>query len=329
MIEVTVENKMIDVVTPKMADTWLNQNKYEYQRTLRPRFVRQYAREITKGNFKPYTLIEFAYLDDQIFIMDGQHRLAAIVKSGIGIPLSIQHRHYKCYDDIAYDYARTDYGKTRTWGDIVPALFAAMGLEDELVLAKSDINALRSSFERLYRGFMNDGVKSDRPTLINKILDWQPYARTYFDITGNDSKKGSISLALRRVEMVAMGIATIRFSGPHLPEEKSATDFWHQVMFDDGIGMHDPRKLLRRILELSRVQSTPSQSRNYTGKDLLLLAAKAWEFYCNDIEVKRLVPPKNPNIVIPHTPFDNSLTINEYKENFEKSDWGEKWIDSF
>lgn len=311
-------------VTREKAEVWLERNIYEYQRALKPRFVSQYADEMTKGHFKDFTVIEFAHLDGQMFLMDGQHRLAGIKKSGMTLPLYVQHRYYKNVEDIAADYARTDYGKIRSWSDIINALHAALGIQDRLILADFEFNALKSAFELIYRGFMSDGVKSDRVMLYEKTLEWQHYARAYFDAIGNN-RRDNVCMSLQRKHLVAMGICTMRFSDFHLPEDRSAFDFWRQVSFDDGIGMYDPRKKLREILYNSRVVSTPSQAKNFTQKDLLLYATKAWDNYCEGTEIKRLVFPRNPVVQIRHTPFDSSKTISEYRTAFESADWGENW----
>lgn len=317
-----VSTELINV-SPEQAEEWLKSNEYEHQRALKKRFANEYARDIVKGNFKLYTTIEFAYLNGHTFLMDGQHRLSAITKAGINLPLCIMHRHYNNIEDIAFDYARTDYGRIRTFADVINALHAALGIKERLVLTNREFNYLSSAFGLIYRGFMKDGVKADRPTLYEKTLEWQYYAREYFDIVGHSND--DIANALRRQNITAMALCTLRFSDYHLPDNKSAIDFWRQVRYDDGTGMYDPRKKLREILIKSRIRSSAQLLKNRSNKELLLYTIRAWEAYCNNEDIQRIVLPRKPIINILHTPFDTSKTISEYKESFEKSNWGENW----
>ncbi len=316
--------ELIDV-TPSMAKEWLLNNDYEYQRVLKGNFVRGYASEMEKQHFKQYTVIEFAHIDDRKFLMDGQHRLAAISRLAESTPLYVQQRYYDNIAGVAADYARTDIGRKRSWSDVVNSLHDAMGIKEKLVLTNADLNALKSAFYLIYRGFMKDGFGLDFVTLYEKTLEWQPYAKLYFDIIGNNSGN-IICRSLRRKYLTAMAICTIRFADYHLSEDKSAIDFWKQVLVDDGLGKDDPRKKLNHILRESRVQGNSRHAKNYTSKELALYAARAWQAYCNDEELRFIRLPKASTISIKYTPFDGSMKISQYKTFFENGDWGKKWI---
>ncbi|MBU0958563.1 MAG: hypothetical protein KKB31_01330 [Nanoarchaeota archaeon] len=66
-------------VTPTLAERWLN-NKNIHNRLIRERLVEQYALDMKRGNWgKTHQAIAF---DENGDLIDGQHRLAAIMRSG-------------------------------------------------------------------------------------------------------------------------------------------------------------------------------------------------------------------------------------------------------
>lgn len=101
----------VDVVrvTPELAATWLAANTHN--RNMRPTRVRAFADDIAAGRWVPNgETIKFTA--DGVLI-DGQHRLAAIVSAGVsvdllvvrGLPMSAQET--------------IDTGATRTFGDVL------------------------------------------------------------------------------------------------------------------------------------------------------------------------------------------------------------------
>lgn len=80
-----VVTEIIDV-TPAMAQQWLNQNHAE-NRAINISRVAQYARSMRDHEWLPTgESIKFDVLDR---LMDGQHRLLAVLKSGMTVPMFI------------------------------------------------------------------------------------------------------------------------------------------------------------------------------------------------------------------------------------------------
>lgn len=72
------------MVTPEMAERWLTHN--QSNRHLRRAVVDKYARDMAQGNWELTGSIEF---DPSGNLLQGQHRLHAIVKSGCTIPMFV------------------------------------------------------------------------------------------------------------------------------------------------------------------------------------------------------------------------------------------------
>ncbi|MGW2893934.1 hypothetical protein ACWDAO_04645 [Streptomyces sp. NPDC001212] len=74
-------------VSPQLAAEWLSRNTNN--RPLSKSTVQQLAGQIQRGEWQ-LTHQGIAFDEDQVLI-DGQHRLAAIVKAGITVPLTVTH----------------------------------------------------------------------------------------------------------------------------------------------------------------------------------------------------------------------------------------------
>jgi len=104
--ETTVEINLIDV-TPEAAAIWLRNNTRN--RPISDRLVSEYARDMAAGAFL-FNGEAIKIAEDQT-LLDGQHRLAAVVRSGVTIKfLVIQGLPIEAQDTM-------DTGRRRTAGD--------------------------------------------------------------------------------------------------------------------------------------------------------------------------------------------------------------------
>lgn len=97
------------LVTPQMASDWLSFNKNN--RPLRPKTVKYYALEMVEGRWRDDTG-ETIKFDPHHNLIDGQHRLAAIVKSEVSISLWV------AYDVIPEAFQVIDSGLKRGATDV-------------------------------------------------------------------------------------------------------------------------------------------------------------------------------------------------------------------
>jgi hypothetical protein len=96
-------------VTPQLAKIYLEKN--DTNRPLRESVIRKYALDIINGLWKSNTF-ELIMFNEKGELKNGQHRLNAIIRSGIGLNLQIIEG---VNDDI---FTVIDTGNTRTAGDI-------------------------------------------------------------------------------------------------------------------------------------------------------------------------------------------------------------------
>lgn len=94
-------------ITPEIAKEWLKKN--DKNRTVVPTAVSRYARDMLAGNWKvTHQGIAFA---PNGRLLDGQHRLRAIVESGVTVVMNVSQG---VDEDV---YLAMDGGKTRTMAD--------------------------------------------------------------------------------------------------------------------------------------------------------------------------------------------------------------------
>lgn len=97
-------------VTPEEAERWLLA-RHPLNRAVAPKVVARYADDIKAGRWR-LTHQGIAF-DDQEKLIDGQHRLSAIVRAGLGIWLVVA-RYVACDADAAK--LACDVGRTRNIG---------------------------------------------------------------------------------------------------------------------------------------------------------------------------------------------------------------------
>jgi len=100
------------LVTPELAQGWLTYNTMN--RPLSDKLVAKYAETMRSGNWKSNgDTVSFA-IDDTL--LDGQHRLAAIVKSGVALEMIVVSNLEK---DV---FSTKDTGRKRSGADILGIL---------------------------------------------------------------------------------------------------------------------------------------------------------------------------------------------------------------
>lgn len=99
----------VENVTPEMATTYLSQN-IEKNRSINQNTVKNYARQMREGKWKLNG--EAISFDNDGILINGQHRLSAVVKAGVPVPFVI----VRGVDPSAF--TTYDSGKNRTAKDI-------------------------------------------------------------------------------------------------------------------------------------------------------------------------------------------------------------------
>lgn len=237
-----VSSMPIDI-SPELALDMLNRYPYKHQRNVRKWAVDFYASEMNRGEFKSFTTIELCHCIDRKYLIDGQHRLWAVVQSGKPQKFILLETQAEDDKELAARYAVTDRGVGRTTADQLATSFDTDGYYG---FSKSStlVNALGSSVMFIEGKFIyniNRGVNlTDKLALMNQ---YAPFAEHYFDMLDDCSDKTprEVKPRFNRASTMAVALITYRFSVGKFGLAK-VDEFWHGVATDDELPSNDPRK---------------------------------------------------------------------------------------
>ena len=232
-------------VTPETAASWLRLHNYEHQRPIRSSNVEFLAEEMRRGEFRQGVQIHFARWEGRLHLVNGQHTLSAIVKSGIRQAMSV------CYtdEDPAQVYGRHDIQKKRTTAD----MFSALQTADEFGFTASQLNRMGAALRFIHEGFSKQTQKMHPRELLSLVEQYADAGIAYFDeILGADQY---IRSPLTRTATLSVALVTYRFSAAKYGGSV-VSDFWKGIAFDDSVARGDPRKTAKRHLETINMQGS-------------------------------------------------------------------------
>ncbi len=234
-------------VSPDMATQWLETMQYEHQRSVRQEHVEYLAEEMRRGRFVQGTQIHVVQWEDQRVIVDGQHRLWAIVESGIAQHFSILRTKVERKEDIAWIYGNTDIGMRRTGTH----LLGALELDTETGCTKTEIRHLNGAISFMATGCLRNShgpLAIHKDDMVRFIRLYAPFGRAYFKAL--DGCGDLLTKRSSRAATLGIALLTWRFAKPVAEShgEPSVEDFWKGAVFDDGVQIGDPRKMVNRHL---------------------------------------------------------------------------------
>lgn len=270
MYEMTVETIEI---SPELATQWLSERTFIYQRSLKRKTVALYADQMKRGTWEPYSTLQVCRVGEDRFLIDGQHRLAAVITSGCSQRFSVMERVVHDLKEVARIYTRTDKGLLRTLYDD----FSALDLADEFDLTATQLSEFSAALAFLNSGFRKSVQKSwhfdDRLTLMKEYLDAY---REYLDAIKGAGHPMTSRLA--RAATLSVGLVSYRYSSSVYD---TVDAFWNGVASDDGLGASDPRKYCVRHLLLVGMMGGGSTSASFTSHQHVSVSARRIAGYFN------------------------------------------------
>jgi hypothetical protein len=268
------------VVTPADAATWLQDNAFDRQRTLRPQRVAFLAHLLVTKKFRQETVLTFGVVERCHYLVNGYHTLAALVQSGVSYALVVEDYPCLTLEDVATLYGTFDRNLARTVGDIYKSYQADI----QCNLAPSYVRLVGYALPLLVGGFEQDGhlnplspvglALQDPAWRLQHVIAWQREAQTYFGLLQRLPRGASEKF--HRAAVIAVALVTLR----HAPE--AARAFWSEVVADEGLRTGMPAKTLLRWL-----MTTPalSQRLRYTR-----YIASAWNAAYEHRELRMMHP---------------------------------------
>ena len=262
LTETTLETYVTEI-TPETAAEWIEGMQYKYQRPFRKHHVGYLAEEMRRGNFVQGTLVRVATYQGRQLLIDGQHRLRAVVESNMPQVFTVLEVQSDTEDDVAWQYGNTDIGMRRTASD----LYSALELTEEFGLTKTDVNYLSSALMFMSDGCIRiDGTSKSfhRDDIVARMRIYAPCMREYVALIAGGEHR--MRVAAMRGATLSIALLTLRFS-TSLAERRgdpSVPDFWRGVVFDDGIQIGDPRKVANRHLLNTAMNNNSTRASHIT-----------------------------------------------------------------
>ena len=206
---------------------------------------------------------------------DGQHRLHAIVASGIPQWLVVKWRDAETEAERADIYGTTDRGLPRSTRDNL----IAHELYNDIGLTKTQVSALQAAVRVLAGGFTRTSslytIADD--LLMEGMRDFKEEAARFFAaIAGGDS---GITARLTSSPPLAVGLITFRY------QPDVAEDFWGRIAANSGLHLGEPEHSAVRLLTKHTVQKlgVPKYGRSMAsawnarveGRNIVTLPANA------------------------------------------------------
>jgi hypothetical protein len=265
----------VELITPAIADRWLKVGAYEHQRRISDVEVRELTAEMQRGRFQKGTSVALAEIKGRYFLVNGQHTLSAIVRSGIDIPLTVQRFTCQNMGEVGRVYSRLDIQRKRS----PAARLMALGLGKELALGDRDITALNAAVKLLNLNFraVNAGASSMGPDIFGILRSadvWAEGLRRYgtaiesYLACISVAETGDIKRKFLRAGIASVALATIDAGARAATRGKTgeATAFWRAAVADDMLGQKDPaHKLHLWVMRLSRTGLRVTEVAGFTA----------------------------------------------------------------
>jgi hypothetical protein len=270
-----VEKINVEAITPKKAETWLQNNTFERQRSLREHHVLTLAEEMDEGNFIPHSAIVFAKLGNRLILIDGQHRLNALALAGVTIEMPVLIKNAKSMEQVERWYGCIDQGLKRSPRDAIKA----QNLHEELEVSERHAARLSAAVKLIASGFQDGGKGHGIRTggrsniaISDLMRDWAKESKQYYSLISGGEK--SNAHLFDRSAVIAGGLLTLRYN-----VEKAIT-FWEGISQDDGLRREDPRKRFLIWLQENK-EKISTTARAFSV---------AWRAYVEGREIKLLRP---------------------------------------
>jgi len=175
--------------------------------------------------------------DSRVYLVDGQHRLWAIVIAERAVPLYIRHKSVKTFEEVAEIYARLDRGKSRSVLDVLHGY----DLATEIGVPPTVLERLDNAPVFIETGFsyrtLHVAAQKSGDERVEMLRAWREEISRYWNAI-----QGATSAAARRKilagPVAGVALVTVRFQ----PER--ALSFWKTVADNDGLRLGTPARTL-------------------------------------------------------------------------------------
>lgn len=247
-------------ITPERAATILAETGNETQRHLRQHHVTFLADEMRRGRFKQRTLIVIGWDKERgrHMLLDGQHRLMAVVKSDLPQEFLISYEDYQSTDSARRAYTVIDQGMRRTPYD----KFSALGLTDRFGMSAELMNKFAAACKFIMMNFGSSKVFVHDDDLVGMMNFYAAGCQMYHDDIYNKAVDRPAML-----RAATLGVVLPCYTSPH---REKARVFWTGAASGFDMGEGD-----LRMLAFRHIISTGMPGRTHNKRKMVRAAYSA------------------------------------------------------
>lgn len=275
-------------IGPELAAYILETCWYSGQRKVRPDHVETVAELMVKEHWNAGHQVAFGLLEDKLHLVNGYHRLHAIVNTGLNQVFQNLIVEVKDGLELAQLYASFDTTqKGRSTGDIL----SAMGVREV-----TGVPAMLSRGVLLAIPFIQSGLATPKhkmalPIKLESAEDWWEEAREFSSLFKGGDKV--IRDAFRSGGYLAVILVTMKYQ----PEK--AKEFWGGILRNDGLRKRTPQHAIVRTIFAGKRGSGSSGALHN-----MKVAASGWNAFFEGRELSFMQPSRTVGpIHLQGTPF--------------------------
>ena len=282
------------LIYPDVAAAILATTNYEHQRKIKPFRLHRHKTTIARGQWDSDNTIRFARFGGRLTLVDGQHRLTAIVETGVPCAFVVVISDVSSAAEIHRMYSRIDVDGNRSVADVLNAADPTAGREVSYEMRRGaykamDILANDFPHRRLKVGEAELVTKEDR---VNCMTFWLDELEDYDAIVRG--AQSQLRYPMRQPGIIAVALATFK----HQPAK--AQMFWQAVAENKLLKPGDPEQALVNFLLTSRKDDAAKVSERYTAQ-----VWNAW-YHRRPLTKVRKSPSEIRPIKIAGTPFQGA-----------------------
>lgn len=279
-------------VSPELAQRILAEARYDGQRPIRSHHVALLADFMRRKRWTPGSQICFGSLNGRLSLVNGQHRMMAVIESGETIEFQVLIVPVSTGEELAALYYRFDVAqRQRSLAEVLNPT----GIADSHGLSKSMMKSVYGAVGLITNHFQRPNYQQDpiKARSIDARLDaarsWWPFGAEYEKLVNEapaETKKRLLNQGI-----VSVALVTLKYQ----PEK--ARPFWSGVAADDGLRRGDPRHTF-----LSDLRSRLFNQGTIEGS--VRAPSVAWNAWYEGRQIKIIKVYADQPVRILGTPFD-------------------------
>lgn len=285
---------------PSEAKAWLSNYKADVQRPTSNAWVKRLANEMKVGGFLPDSVIQLRKLKGDTYLIDGRHRLHALVESGT------EQRFVVIEDNVENEHTLLETFRKVNSGRGVTNLdyFVAAQIPEQTGLSKTQIRRLSGAIGHIAGKFAEASARDvDLDTRMTLIYRYADAVAWYFESTA--SRVTNLSTSLSWGAVIGVGIITFHESANVYSLEK-VDAFWEGTSRMMNKYQGDPRGVAASFLMRTCPAGSNRRSAGQEPRTWAYIArylAGCFNAWVEDRSINRIVPNVDKPIVINGSEF--------------------------